>query len=1555
MINNLKIKKYFTATLCMVFCSLASFAQDVSDSAIGFNAAEIRAALADRKLTPSQIEEAIKTQRKSYQIKAAQLENIRKEQTSRYFSKIEENAKKYTKRNSQSKAAFIDVPIEERNALIALYRATQEEGPWYNSRNWDTNQPVETWQGVTVVNNHVYMLNLSYSNMKGTIPDISGLKNHLVSLRLSGNKLSGSLENLGKLTALTSLSIDSNLFDSTLEPIGNLINLDHFNARDNNIIGQIPSNFANLSKLTRFIIANNKLSGDASSLGINCPKLSFLDLSSNNFTNTAIPNSFQNLTDLEDLNFSNSGLTQGLEVLGNLRKLQHLNLERNKFSGSLPQNFQNLTSLISITMRNNEINDIGALATLTTPEHIWFDQNQISSGISNFNNITNLQTLSLSFNKLTGSIPASFANMQKISSISFDYNRMGGNVPKINFIKGIYSEAFGISGNNFRFIDLKDSYAFYSTLGRSYSYTPQSDTDTVLTLSKTQGETITLEMCTDNRYLQEDIFQWFKDDKMIPGAESRTFTINSFNSTNDKGVYTCMSANAAIPNFTLARNKIFLNGANCSEVQGEIITPGHTKLHVNQISNFSFQTTATNLKYDWKIYSIDNELLDQSKEQSFATILEKNNCKIELIITDANGCKTSFTKVLQLELGCTIGNNHSGYVVPLNYEAVCIGDTVTYTYHKNTPEVPLTYKWFLYNKNLDLLRTGEGPEFTVTYNEMDSPILKVFLTDQYGCSDTYRTTYKLKICNSCTNTNEKSPIVKELFTNLLKGLTLKSARGETDAQINGTTPPELIALKSYLKNSTADKIYNFITTRNDNNEITSLQFSFAPEREYDVYFVNSWGIYYDPEEDHISNYYFELDISQYTGYNDLLISCGASPSKMVRTKSTKVPFENKLECDTGMSIRNVDFCPEKHCAKEPVNFAFETTTPNLNYTWTATNAQGTVVNEVTNTTGLYTFTPQLSGIYEVQLKATGAGKCETILKEKISIDDCVPYVSCTKDNVYSPEIQRLFIALLTKLGTAPDGGNINLYARKEIAALAPYTTDKKPVIYNFNSTDTALSFSFKETASEPDVTIPKNTSGAITAIDLSKYVDALTPTIVGTSYSNGASNNSDGSVKNIDFCPKELSCVSHIALVIDESGSIDTKEFNKIKKQLKLFVLKQAETNEEFGYNTHVSITGMSDQDVNKRTDLIAPTKLTMANLSLFNDWIDNLGKRYGKEGISQASDYWKSGLDVALAYKMKPNFVLMITDGAQTNDVAGLKATFQKFDNNNKTVTDPKLPHLYVVGIENGSYVDNESYTNKTLSKDLDPNYNPALGAANSLTTSPTAFLRKSLQFLLGLDSTEFPVADINKFDIGTYFGHANFDLLASDETYFSDKIAEAKFVCGDPAIKEFCDDCFSFKPEPGHEYILSAWVKEESFTQVKDYVNPIIKIAFYDYEEKEIGSLLVNANGAIIDGWQRVVKKFKIPAETITLGIQLENLSPSIPVYFDDIRIHPLQGSVKSFVYDPETFKLMSELDENNYSTFYEYDNEGGLVRVKKETAKGIKTIQETRSGSFINTDSN
>lgn len=169
-------------------------------------------------------------------------------------------------------------------------------------------------------------------------------------------------------------------------------------------------------------------------------------------------------------------------------------------------------------------------------------------------------------------------------------------------------------------------------------------------------------------------------------------------------------------------------------------------------------------------------------------------------------------------------------------------------------------------------------------------------------------------------------------------------------------------------------------------------------------------------------------------------------------------------------------------------------------------------------------------------------------------------------------------------------------------------------------------------------------------------------------------------------------------------------------------------------------------------------------------------------------------------------------------------------------------------------------------------------------------------------------------------------------------------------------CNECQSFKPNSSTMYWMSAWVKVAQTNQVKTYNfgnnNNEAHIAFDYTGSNNSTNTIVSTDyfypqGDIINGWQRIVGKFEIPTTTADLNVNLIS-DQTYDTYFDDIRIHPFNGSMKSYVYDGETFWLSSELDDNNYATFYEYDNEGGLVRIKKETARGIVTIQETRSNS-------
>lgn len=184
----------------------------------------------------------------------------------------------------------------------------------------------------------------------------------------------------------------------------------------------------------------------------------------------------------------------------------------------------------------------------------------------------------------------------------------------------------------------------------------------------------------------------------------------------------------------------------------------------------------------------------------------------------------------------------------------------------------------------------------------------------------------------------------------------------------------------------------------------------------------------------------------------------------------------------------------------------------------------------------------------------------------------------------------------------------------------------------------------------------------------------------------------------------------------------------------------------------------------------------------------------------------------------------------------------------------------------------------------------------------------------------------------------------VTADETCFStiyDQIIR---------VVECCDTCSSFQPEGGKKYWLSAWVKEEHLEQVKSYEMANISLRIFGTSFGT--SIPFFPTGDIIDGWQRIVGEFDMPLDANQFTVQL-NSHPWVDTYFDDIRIHPYNGSMKSYVYDGETFWLTSELDDNNYATFYEYDEEGGLVRIKKETARGIVTIQETRSNTIKKDD--
>jgi hypothetical protein len=149
------------------------------------------------------------------------------------------------------------------------------------------------------------------------------------------------------------------------------------------------------------------------------------------------------------------------------------------------------------------------------------------------------------------------------------------------------------------------------------------------------------------------------------------------------------------------------------------------------------------------------------------------------------------------------------------------------------------------------------------------------------------------------------------------------------------------------------------------------------------------------------------------------------------------------------------------------------------------------------------------------------------------------------------------------------------------------------------------------------------------------------------------------------------------------------------------------------------------------------------------------------------------------------------------------------------------------------------------------------------------------------------------------------------------------------------------TFQPIDGQEYVVSAWVYMDQYVCNATGSQPGITIS----QNGTPGSPEV-PSGPSIDGWRKI--EFVTDFSTLNSNIEIKLHIPGGvgQAWFDDIRIHPFNGSMKSFAYDPHSLRLMAELDERNYATFYEYDDAGLLVRVKRETERGVMTIQEGRT---------
>jgi hypothetical protein len=149
-------------------------------------------------------------------------------------------------------------------------------------------------------------------------------------------------------------------------------------------------------------------------------------------------------------------------------------------------------------------------------------------------------------------------------------------------------------------------------------------------------------------------------------------------------------------------------------------------------------------------------------------------------------------------------------------------------------------------------------------------------------------------------------------------------------------------------------------------------------------------------------------------------------------------------------------------------------------------------------------------------------------------------------------------------------------------------------------------------------------------------------------------------------------------------------------------------------------------------------------------------------------------------------------------------------------------------------------------------------------------------------------------------------------------------------------------FSLQKSKKYILNYWAKPVSGSGIPNGIS----VTQLNASNSQI-ALTTSSSRAItnsIDGWVLYEAYVEVHATATTVRVNLNSGS-----YYDDLRIFPSDANMKSFVYHHMNQKLIASLDENNFATFYEYDPEGQLVRINKETERGILTVQESRRANM------
>ncbi|KAL8536661.1 hypothetical protein ACS0TY_012015 [Phlomoides rotata] len=302
-------------------------------------------------------------------------------------------------------------------------------------------------------------LNLSDAGFAGQIPVELSLLTRLVSLDISWNQgiepleehldLTMLLQNLTRLEELylDGIDISSMIILSSL-PVLNTLSLISCNLQgpidpslfqlhslsvlrldQNNLSMTAPHLFANFSSLITLSLSRCSLEGSFPESIFQVPSLQNLDLSYNKLLSGTIPE-FPQGGSMRSIELSFTNFSGSLpDSLSNLSMLSYIGMSFCKFTGRIPTTLANLTELVYVDLSDNFFTGAIPLFHMSKKlAHIDLSFNNLTGSLSSthFEGLSNVVSVNLGYNSLSGSIPQSLLHLPSLEELWLPSNQFEG-------------------------------------------------------------------------------------------------------------------------------------------------------------------------------------------------------------------------------------------------------------------------------------------------------------------------------------------------------------------------------------------------------------------------------------------------------------------------------------------------------------------------------------------------------------------------------------------------------------------------------------------------------------------------------------------------------------------------------------------------------------------------------------------------------------------------------------------------------------------------------------------------------------------------------------------------------------------------------------------------------------------------------------------------------------------------------------------------------------------------------------------------------------------------